>query len=220
MTKDHFCRMHKACKSPVSLQAMEKNIIFSLDANLGINAEHRQAVQAGVVALYTKICNRRDRVGLALFACASSTDLGFHLTEKSPMTSQRLATLPFGTAVPILQAPLSDGFHQPLSMVERSHLTTWIVVVTECQSCSDHKDWDSVQAVGAALNRDQSVHLLVVGINMSETMISSLRSICRSRKSALIETKGDPQSMSDAFAEVASIIGGGVTLRGFGMEKF
>ena len=88
------------------------------------------------------------------------------------------------------------------------------------QSWSEQQDWDAVQAAYAGLSRDQSVHLLVVGIDLSETMTSSLRSICRSRKSALIETKGDEQSLAGAFAEVASIIGGGVTLRGFGMERF
>ena len=220
MAKDHFCSMHKVCRSPVSLQVMEKSIIFSLDANLGIDKKLCRGTQEGVNALYAKICNHNDRVGLAVFACAESEALGFNLTEKSPRTLSRLANLPVGTAVPILQAALSDGVLQALSMVESSRSTTWIVVVTECQSWSDHREWDSVQAAYASLTRHQPVHLLVVGIDLSETMISSLRSICRSQKSALIETKGDEQSMLAAFAEVASIIGGGVTLRGFGMEKF
>jgi Mg-chelatase subunit ChlD/HAMP domain-containing protein len=218
--KDRFRHMLKACKSTVSLPSMEKNIIFSLDANLSIDEERLETIKEGVVGLYNKVCHDQDQIGLVIFAGAVDEELSFDLTKKSTITASRLANRLHNATKHGGVSPLSHGFLRALDMAETSQTETWLVLVTDCQSWSDRQEWNSVQAACLAMSREQPVHLLVVGIDLSESVTSNLRSICRPRNSALIETSGDVQSISEAFAEVATMIEGSVMLRGFTMEKF
>lgn len=221
IVKGHFRRMLKACKSSVSLPSLEKNIIFSLDANLGCNEERLHAIQNGMVTLCDKVCHLNDKFGLVVFSAgAANNEAGFPLVGPTSSIASQLINFSFDATSPSIGSNLSQGFQQALNMVERSETATWLVLVTNCQSWMDRERWDSVQKEYLFLSREQPIHFLVVGIDLSESITSTLRSICRQRDSAFIETHDNVQSISEAFAEVTAIIEGSATLRGFAMEKF
>lgn len=219
-TKDKFREMLKGCKGPVSVPSLEKNVVLCLDANVNLDEESLQAMQRGAIDLYHRTCFGHDQVSLVVFGDTIDEGSSFDLKKKSVDTTKTIDRLAISPSSGMRRAQPSLGFHRALNTAEDCTSATWIVVATDGESWSDWSDWDSVYSRSLEVSRNKSVHLLVIGINLSERMKSHFRSICRQGGSALIEATEDVASISEAFAEAATTIEGGITLRGFTTEKF
>lgn len=219
-TKSRFREMLKVCKGPVSVPSLEKNLVLCLDANVSLEDESLQAMQRGAIDLYHRTCCGPDQVSLVVFGDTVDEGVSFDLTKKSAKTTNAIDGLAISPAPGMRFAQPSLGFHRALNSAEDCPCATWIVLATDGESWSDWSDWNSVHSRSLEVSRDKMVHLLVVGINLSERMKSNFRSICRQGGSALIEATDDATSISEAFAEAATTIEGGITLRGFTTEKF
>jgi hypothetical protein len=178
--------------------------------------ENLRATQEGVVDLLNKVCDDQDKIGLVVYGDEINEGLCFDLSRKSSETSTLLSELSITGKG---RHDLAVGFLRCLQMVESdsSKNDTWLVLVTDADAWNNGSD---VHGRYIELSHQKPMHVLVLGIDLNEPAKTSFRSFCRQKNSALIEATSTSTSILESFMEIANVIGGGVGLRGFSVEKF
>mmetsp|Transcript_30821 Transcript_30821/g.35151 ORF Transcript_30821/g.35151 Transcript_30821/m.35151 type:complete len:257 (+) Transcript_30821:2175-2945(+) len=219
-TKNSIRQMLKSCKSQQSLQFLEKTVIFCY--GLSMTSELLEATKDGIIHLLTTVCQDEDKLGLEIFDETLYEGQSFHLAQKKAIPLAGLKDLSSSLKSASFKSSQIHSGQCSVNALEITELDTeenetWIILII---SSSSFSSWDSIKDKWRHIFQQEMVHIIVIAVDLNETMRSRMRSVCRPRGSTFIEAKSTNSSIAEAFVDAANMISGGVELKCFTMEKF